>query len=131
MPWKEPDIPRLAVAYRWLVLWFGIQLVITIGGNIVMIALGDSPLAGLFALFNLAAILVTIGALVFYAHRTSSALGSNVPLLWSIAMLIPLVNAITLLVLSARSTKACREAGVAVGFFGPKLDSVGVDQSGV
>jgi len=68
---------------------------------------------------------------LFFSYRTSAALGSNVPVVWSIAMLIPLLDAITLLVLSAKSTNVSREAGVAVGFFGPKPDSVGVDQPGV
>jgi len=124
MGWKEPDIPKLAVAYKWLVLWFGIQLVVTLGGGMISILLGNTAFGALFELLRLAALLVTIGALMLYAYRTASALGSNVGWLWAIAMLIPLLNAITLLVLSARSTRACREAGVPVGFFGPKLDSV-------
>ncbi len=127
MPWKEPDIPKLAVAYKWLVLWFGIQLVVTIGGGIISVVLGEGALGVVFALLQLAVLLVTIGALVIYAYRTASALGSNVAFLLAIAMLVPLLNAITLLVLSARSTKTCREAGVAVGFFGPKLESIDLE----
>jgi len=129
MPWNEPDIPKLAVAYKWLVLWFGIQLVVTIGGGMVAIVLGESAFGGLFALVRLTALLVTIIALVISAYRTASALGSHVGFLWAIAMLIPLLNAITLLVLSARSTKACREAGVEVGFFGPRLETMESDDS--
>lgn len=121
MPWNEPDIPKLAVAYRWLVVWFGIQLVIFVGGSMIAVVLGESALGALFALVRLAVGLATVVALAIYAYRTATALGSNVGFLWAIAMLIPLLNAITLLVLSARSTKACREAGVPVGFFGPKL----------
>lgn len=129
MPWKEADIPKLAVAYKWLVLWFGIQLVVAIGGNIIFAVLAGSALGGLFALLQLAALLVTIVALVIFAYRTAAALGSGAGLLWAIAMLIPLLNAITLLVLSAKSTKACRQAGVPVGLLGPKLESVNPERA--
>ena len=96
----------------------------------VSLVLGESALGAIFALVQFAVLLVTIGALAIYAYRTASALGSNVGFLWAIAMLIPLLNAITLLVLSARSTKGCREAGVAVGFFGPKLETMDLEEPG-
>jgi hypothetical protein len=36
-------------------------------------------------------------------------------------MLVPLLNVVTLLILSAKATRACRAHGVPVGFLGPKI----------
>jgi hypothetical protein len=104
-------ISNLAINYRQLVLWVGVQILSFLG----------------FLLFNsLALILVpalgaTIIALAFYAFRTAEALGSSSALLWAVAMLIPFINIITLLVLSSKATEVCRASGVPVGFLGPRI----------
>ena len=119
----ELDVSSLAVSYRRLVLWFGVQLVIAILGGTIGVVLGETTLGALFALGHLFVILVTTIALMYYAYQTASALGSSAGVVWAIAMLIPLLNAITLLFLSAKATAACRAAGIPVGFLGPKLES--------
>ena len=42
-------------------------------------------------------------------------------MLWAAAILVPLVNVITLVALSLKATKACRANGVEVGLLGPRL----------
>ncbi len=119
------DVPKLAIAYRRLVLWFGGQLVIAVFGPVLSLVAGETPLGTMIALLGLLGWLVTVCALTYYAFRTASALGSLVAIVWAIAMFVPYINAITLLVLSSKATKACREAGVPVGFLGPQVsDSV-------
>jgi hypothetical protein len=115
------DVPKLASSYRRLVLWFGVQLVITIVGSFASFMTGETLLGVLISLAYLICIVGTIVALAIYAYRTAASLGSRVPFLWVVAMFIPLINAITLLVLSAKATRACRKAGIPVGFFGPKV----------
>jgi len=108
------DVNKLARAYRNLVLWFGLQLVMTVGNQ----AFGNNRIvAGLAGLV----VLATLVALTIYAYRTASALGGSVPILWAVAMFVPCLNIITLLVLSSKATAACRERGIAVGFLGPKI----------
>jgi hypothetical protein len=108
------DAARLARAYRSLVLWFGLQMLMTVGNQMF----GRNPLvAGLAGLV----VLMTLVALTYYAYRTASALGASVPVLWAIAMFVPCLNVITLLVLSSKATAACKERGIPVGFLGPKI----------
>lgn len=116
------DAPALAHAYRWLVIWFGIQLAAGIGRVFLIAAFADSPGgAGLLAVFVPAAILVTLGGMAYYAFRTAQALGSRVPFLWGFALVIPLLNVLSLIALSMKATRACRANGIAVGLLGPKL----------
>jgi hypothetical protein len=63
---------------------------------------------------------VTI-AVAIYAYRTALALGSRAAWVWAIALLVPCVNLITLLILSAKATRVCRRHGIPVGFFGPRI----------
>ena len=109
------DVAKLARAYRSLVMWFGVQLAMTITNSVF--GNGNRAVAGGAGLV----ILVTLVALTIYAYRTASALGSSVPVLWAVAMFVPCINVLTLLVLSSKATAACRERGIAVGFLGPKL----------
>lgn len=108
------DVQKLARAYRNLVLWFGVELVLSVGNG----ALGDVPFAALLVGLSM---LATVVMLTIYAYRTAAALGSPIPVLWAIAMFVPCVNAITLLALSSKATAACKERGIAVGFLGPKI----------
>ena len=117
---KEPvaDIASLALNYRNLVLWFGMQLVFSVGsGTLGVLAPNDHfKQAG--------STVITVGitiALVVYAYRTARSLGSTVPWVWAIAMVAPCVNVFTLLILSANATRVCRQHGIPVGFFGPRI----------
>jgi hypothetical protein len=121
------DVPKLAFAYRRLVLWFGAQLIVGFGRVAVLGAGVDNPALSLAVL---AVTLVTIGALAYYGYLTATALGSDVGWLWGVAMFVPCVNVITLLLLSSKATTACRAAGIKVGFFGPKTMARGGDTNG-
>jgi ABC-type uncharacterized transport system permease subunit len=105
------QIVNLATNYRNLVLWFGMQVLIT---PTLRMYQSQWPVFGL-------ALLVTVVALTWYAFRTARALGSSNPALWGVAMLIPCINTITLLALSSKATAMCRANGIRVGFFGPRL----------
>lgn len=108
---SQASISNLAVSYRQLVLWVGVQISLSIG----------LLLFGSLAIIITPAIVVTVVALAFYAFRTAEALGSSSALLWAVAMLIPCINIITLLVLSSKATDVCRSNGVPVGFLGPRV----------
>lgn len=113
------DLRSLVVSYRALVRWVGFQLLLAVGGGIVLGALSGQA-AVVVAWIRLLGIIATSVMLILYAFRTASALGSSVPVIWAIAMFVPLLNLMTLLILSSRATKTCRAAGVPVGFLGPR-----------
>lgn len=112
---EDFSVRELAFAYRRLVLWFGAQLVAGVLSLVVPRVDGvQNPLITIV-------VLITVVALAYYGYRTAKAMGSSVGWLWAVAMFIPCLNVITLLVLSHRATKACRERGVPVGFLGPEV----------
>jgi hypothetical protein len=123
------DIPRLARAYRLLVLWFGSHLIVGLltivsrsGVRLTVAPIPFPPETPLeIALFT--GNLVVFVAVGYYAYRTGEALGSRVPLLWVLGMVTPFVSIIVLLTLSSRAAAICRQNGIPVGFFGPKLSS--------
>jgi hypothetical protein len=118
----QVNVDDLAVSYRRLVLWFGVQLVFGLFGAAIQgMAVAAPELALVLMLVRLGGLLITIVALVIYAYRTAKALGSTAAVVWGVAMLIPCLNAITLLLISSRAQAACKEAGIPVGFFGPKI----------
>lgn len=104
------DVAGLARNYRQLVLWVGFQLVLSLGLIFNCLAVLIGP-----------AIVATVVALVYYAYRTAETLGSSAAAFWAVAMLVPVVNVITLLVLSSKATAACRANGIEVGFLGPRV----------
>lgn len=103
------DVDGLAQAYRNLVLWFGVELVSPVFG-----------FSGISWLQSLVVLACSI-ALTIYSYRTAKALGSTVAWVWGLAMFVPCLNAITLLVISSKATAACKENGIEVGLFGPKI----------
>ena len=104
------DVHAVARNYRSLVGVFGLQLVL-----------------GLFSRLNVAnslvliAIIATSIGLAYYAYRTAEALGGKSPALWAIAMFVPCINILSLLALSAESTRVCRAHGIKVGLLGPEM----------
>jgi hypothetical protein len=115
------DVGALAHAYRRLVLWFGVQLLLSISSAAIQAATADAAVGVLLSFLILGGMLATLAALVYYGYRTANALGSGVAWLWGVGMLIPCVNVITLLTLSAKATRACRANNIEVGFLGPKV----------
>ncbi len=107
------DVAGLAAAYRRLVLWFGVQVI----ASLVMRAGEGSSLGALAGLVTFTSIV----ALAVYAYRVAIALGfvKADGWLWAIAMVLPLINVITLLVLSSKARRACRAHGVPMGLCGP------------
>lgn len=123
MSGKPPDIPRLVVSYRRLVLWFGVQVLLSIAAVLIR-SLSHQEAPPL--LFAVASWLVTLGTLIalgIHAYRTADALGSSVPMFWVIAMVVPCMNVIPLAILSSKAASVCRANGVSVGFFGPRLSA--------
>jgi hypothetical protein len=110
---KRSTATQVAASYRQLVLWVGGQIVVSLGALIFG--------RGLLSLLLAVALLVTIIALSIYAYRTADALGSSAAPLWAVAMLVPCINIITLLVLSSKATEVCRANGIPVGFLGPRV----------
>jgi hypothetical protein len=131
------NLSGLSIAYRRLVLWFGAQLFVIIVSGLLPASTTTSPsrpigpfsvvsttthggvgyvvLSYVLWIFSL----IILAALTIYAYRTAAALGSSQPSGWAIAMLLPGVNFLTLIALSAKAGKACREHGLPVGLFGP------------
>jgi hypothetical protein len=116
-----PDVPALAHAYRYMVLWFGVQLLVSLASGIVQAARLVGALEVVMSLLITGGMLATFIGLVYYGYRTSQALGSGVAWLWALFMLVPCANVVTLLALSSKATTACRENGIPVGLLGPKV----------
>jgi hypothetical protein len=115
-----PDIPSLAVNYRNLILWFGMQLVLGSGSLVFRVLVPNVSPQVVSTIGTLGYVPIAI-ALVIYAYRTARSLGSTAAAVWAIAMLVPCLNLITLLILSANATRVCRQHGIPVGFFGPRI----------
>jgi hypothetical protein len=109
---------RVVAPYRGLILWFALQLLVGISGALALASVSPE-LRPIVVRVRSLVIFVTFIGLAIYAYRTSLALGSKVGFLWSLAMIVPLVNLFTLFVLSFKATRACRAAGIPVGFLGP------------
>ena len=102
-----PNVTELAANYRQLVLWVGGQILFGLAAQVF------PPFAFL--------VLVTVIGIMFYAYRTAKSLGSTTAIAWALAMLLPLVNLITLVVLSSKASDMCRTYGIEVGLLGPRV----------
>lgn len=58
---------------------------------------------------------------IYFVYKLAISLRMVAPLVWCIAMFIPLVSLLLLLVLSQRATKAIRQKGVKVGLMGARI----------
>ena len=112
---------EVAVEYRNLVLFFGGQIFLVLigiagrlaGRGVVSEALGAIASVGMLG---------STAALIYQGYRTARAMGSDLPWAWAVGMLVPLVSIVTLILLSTRAQDICRNAGIPVGFMGPKLE---------
>ena len=66
--------------------------------------------------------LLVTAAAIYGAYRLCTGLGysTGIKILVIVLLFIPLINLITLIVLSVKGTKVLRHAGYEVGFFGVK-----------
>ncbi|MDY7093828.1 MAG: hypothetical protein SX243_12725 [Acidobacteriota bacterium] len=116
------DIQALAVSYRRLVQWVGVQLLLMFSPAVLeLVVSDDNPVFPVASLAIGLIALASVFALAIYGYRTARALGSNLGFFWALAMLLPCVNLLVLLALSSRATQACRAEGVEVGLLGPKI----------
>ncbi|HEV7426862.1 MAG TPA: hypothetical protein VGQ46_10885 [Thermoanaerobaculia bacterium] len=117
---RNIDVPRLAYAYRRLVLWFGAQLYVNVASFFLQPVIGQRwavPLRIALTIANL----VIVAALAYYSYRTAEALGAPNPAVWPVGLV--LFNFIALALLSSKAATVCREQGIPVGLLGPKLSS--------
>lgn len=116
MTMRPPDIPRLAIAYRRLVLWFGAQLYLNIMSFALQSVLAQRWAIPLRIALTIANFVIVV-ALAYYTYRTAQACGSTEPAPWVVAVV--LFNVIALLFLSSKAAAIFREKGIPVGLLGP------------
>jgi hypothetical protein len=132
MPESEADAESIAqlgsgqkLAIYAICTYIGTALVRVLLTALLRSSLEDDDLF-LIGLFAGAAFLVAFVLSAVGQWRMADGLGISVGLrvLMVILLFIPLVNIVMLLILSSRSTRALRQAGYRVGFFGaPDLPS--------
>lgn len=105
---------QLAVTYR--------RTVMLLGSSWIVAAL--SPGRGVIGTMVGVLLFALSVAMAVHGYRLARLLGLVLPPAWGIMLFVPLVNLITLLVLSSKSTAYCRERGVRVGLLGPRLDDI-------
>ena len=76
----------------------------------------DTALVGVRGLGFIAGIVAAVTA-----YQLMKGLDSKVPALWAVGMFVPLINILVLLSISSKAQAWCKERGIPVGFFGPKL----------
>jgi hypothetical protein len=113
----------VASLYRRLVLLIGVQLIIGIGVKLIDQE-HPSDLEAIIGLIGFLCALVVVGLIVVTAYRLMKELGSGAPILWALAMFIPLLNILFLLAISSKAQAWCKERGIAVGFLGPTRESL-------
>lgn len=101
----------VATNYRQMVVWFGVQLLISI-----WLSVADS-----LQFLVVPVLVLSIVALSYYAHQTARSLGSPYAIVWAVGMLAPCINLLILLALSSRANDVCRANGIRVGLMGPEL----------
>lgn len=119
----ESEARAVASLYRRLVLLIGCQLLI---GIVVRLIDQQNPsdVEAIIGLIGLVCALVVVGLIVFTAYRLMKELRSGAPILWALAMFIPLLNILFLLAISSKAQAWCKQHGIAVGFFGPTRESL-------
>lgn len=111
---SEERIVRIARSYRSLLLWFV---------GTLLVQGGVRHLPGIAALIGLVVLLAMLAGMLVATYRLADDLDLMAPL-WTIGMLVPVVNLVVLLMLSSKANKACRAAGLSVGLLGPSAPSI-------
>lgn len=107
---SEDQVVAVAGAQRNLLL----SVLASLIGNGVLRSGGLEPLVML-------PLMVVIAAYSIWAvYKLCKALARN-PILWIVAMFIPVINLIALIVLNSQATRFLKDRGIAVGFMGAKL----------
>jgi hypothetical protein len=100
---------------------------VAFGQKLIIYALAAYPLLPLIGLHGLVSsgLILVVQSVVFFvgALNICSGLGDgrSVTFIYLQLVLIPVVNLIVMLILNRRATRALRDAGCAVGFFGVRL----------
>ena len=115
---KPPDIPRLAYAYRRLVLWFGAQLYVNVVSFFLQPVLGQRWAISVRIALTVANLVIVV-AMAYYAYHTAAALGAPNPEVWVVGLV--LFNFIALALLSSKAATICKAKGIPIGLLGPKL----------
>ena len=82
------------------------------------------PLAILISIAKTLADIGIVILLVVTAYRLMKRMHATAPALWGLSMLIPYFNIVMLIVINSMAQTFCRERGIKVGLFGPKLERV-------
>ena len=108
-PGTGAELNRVASGQRFMIY----ALLVSMGGMALRTTMGPPA-----AIVGLVASVVAIVGVV----RLSGALGAGVAMrvVYSIAMIVPLVNLLVMLMLSAKATKALRAGGYEVGLLGAR-----------
>lgn len=113
------DIHRLRAAakdFRMLAL---ILVLSWVGRGIVMQAQTNSAQDSSAVLIIVALLFGAIMAV--FGHGVASKLGAAMPVLWGLALMVPILNLLALLMLSRLCVSACKRHGVRAGLLGPNL----------
>jgi hypothetical protein len=112
----------IARLYRRLVLLVGVQLLLSfLRAPMVMAAPSAAvPLSVVFILLFVGSAV----ALAATAYTLTDHLGAGIPILWTVAMVLPCINIVVLLVLSSKAQAWCKRYGVKVGLLGPTKASI-------
>ncbi|MCE5246305.1 MAG: hypothetical protein ABFD84_02635 [Candidatus Polarisedimenticolia bacterium] len=126
---KMTDEPaRLASWQRYFALWFSVQIVVALGGAFILSlaprgAFADAAMVRVAVFLWSLATIVPSAAAAVCAYRVASALRSPMAIVWALFMFVMPLNVVAFLILCARGTRACREAGIPVGLWGPEREA--------
>lgn len=128
-PYSKSRVREIAVGQKMLIyailaIFFGRGGAFV--GLMIANASDNAVLSAVFLVIYGLVILVTLAFMLYAVYRVAGSLGFSTAskVLLLIAMVIPLVNLITLLVLNGKATNHLRDAGVRIGFFGADLSRV-------
>jgi hypothetical protein len=116
-------VVAVATLYRRLVLLVGGQMALGIALQMFVPA-GPPIVSALLGLLVLAAAFAVSIVMAVTVYRLMPLLDEGVPLLWALAIFLPIVNLVTLLVISQKSQAWCRQRSIYVGLLGPAKESI-------